>query len=75
MIAINAAKEARARGLVTVSDLCQEFHLSGTVARTRLRQAGIVTKNGCYAWAKDDEELQRVRTLLLGDRAGDGLIG
>jgi hypothetical protein len=73
MISINAAKQARARGLVTVSDLCQEFEISGTVARTRLRQAGIVTKNGCYAWEKDEEELQRVRTILLGDRIA--LIG
>jgi hypothetical protein len=40
MIAINAAKQARAQGLVTVSDLCQEFDISGAVARTAYARLG-----------------------------------
>ena len=43
-------REAKARGLVTLSDLCQEFEISGTVARLRLRQAGIKPTDGVYAW-------------------------
>ena len=30
---VKAMRAARARGLVTLSDLCQEFEISGTVAR------------------------------------------
>ena len=45
---VKAMRAARARGLVTLSDLCQEFEISGTVARLRLRQAEIKPRDGVY---------------------------
>ena len=63
---IKAIREAKAKGLVTLSDLCTEFEASGTVARLRLRQAQIKPTDGIYAWARDDAELQKVRAVLLG---------
>jgi hypothetical protein len=72
---MKAMRAAKARGMVTLSDLCAEFEISGSVARTRLRQAGVKPRDGIYAWERDGQEIQRVRTVLLGDRAADALIG
>jgi hypothetical protein len=70
---VKAMRAARARGLVTLSDLCQEFEISGTVARLRLRQAEIKPREGVYCWERDGDEVQKVRAVLLGDRVS--LIG
>ena len=70
---VKAMRAARARGLVTLSDLCQEFEISGSVARLRLRQAGIKPTDGVYAWEREGDEVQKVRAVLLGDRVS--LIG
>jgi hypothetical protein len=70
---MKAMRAAKARGLVTLSDLCTEFGISGTVARTRLRQAEIKPRDGIYAWERDGQEIHRVRAVLLGDRVS--LIG
>ena len=70
---VKAMRAARARAFVTLSDLCQEFEISGTVARLRLREAGIKPTDGVYAWEREGDEVQKVRAVLLGDRVS--LIG
>ena len=70
---IKALREAKAKGLVTLRDLCDEFDIEGSVARLRLRQAGIKPTDGVYAWEREGDEVQKVRAVLLGDRVS--LIG
>ncbi len=70
---VKAMRAARARGLVTLSNICREFKISGSVARLRLRQAGIKPTDGVYAWEREGDEVQKVRAVLLGDRVS--LIG
>jgi hypothetical protein len=65
---VKAMRAARARALVTLSDLCQEFEISGTVARLRLRQAEIKPRDCVYCWERDGDKVQKVRAVLLGDR-------
>jgi hypothetical protein len=72
---MKAMSEAKARGWVTLEDLCQEMGIGKSRTRLKLRESGIATNDGVYAWPRDSAELQRVRVMLLGDRAGDGLIG
>ena len=72
---MKAMSEAKAKGWVTLEDLCQEMGIGKSRTRLKLREAGIPTNNGIYAWPKESAELNRVRTLLLGDRVSDGLIG
>lgn len=68
-----ALRAAEAQGYVTLKSLCRELGVSGSSARLKLRAAGIATTNQVYAWSPDSAELQKVRAVLLGNRAA--LIG
>ena len=56
---IKAMREAKAKGLITLSDLCQEFEISGSVARVRLRQAGIKPTDGVHAWEREGTRFKK----------------
>jgi hypothetical protein len=60
--AINAAAQAKARGLVTLRDLCEEMGADARAGRLLLRQEGVPKNEGAYAWPA--HELDRVREVL-----------
>jgi hypothetical protein len=43
---LTAVQAAKARGLVTLRDVCDEYHLEPAAARARLRQANIKPTDG-----------------------------
>jgi hypothetical protein len=61
---INAVEAAKMPGMVALRDLCEELKINPAAARTRLRQANMKTTGGAYCWAKDSDDIQRVRDLL-----------
>jgi hypothetical protein len=64
LASINAAREAKARGLVTLRDLCEEFNIEPRAARARLRKAGIRATDGTFAWVKDSDDLKKVHEVF-----------
>ena len=62
--AINAAHAAKARGLITLRDLCHEYSLDPPAARIRLRHHGIKPTDGAYPWERDSDALTKAREVL-----------
>ena len=55
---IKAMREAKAKELITLSDLCRVRDIGG-VARIELRQAGIKPTDGVHAWEREGTRFKK----------------